>query len=54
MKIIRWLLFVGIATMIYLIAAMLTMEEPYDFDYELIRPSQPFKQMIWDVNYRGA
>lgn len=48
----QWLLILGISTLVYLMASML-MEEPYDFDYELQRPDQPFKQLIWDVKTEG-
>ncbi len=47
------LLLIGIVYMIISITTLLT-EKPYDFDYKLIRPSQPYKQLIWDINYRGA
>jgi hypothetical protein len=31
----------------------LFMEKPYDLDYELIRPSQPWEQLIWYVKTEG-
>ncbi len=52
-RIWQGMLLIGIVYMIISIATLLT-EPVYDFDYELQRPSQPWKQMIWDVNYRGA
>jgi hypothetical protein len=51
-RIWQGLLIIGIVYTVLSVATML-MEEPYDLDYELYRPSQPWKQLIWDCKAEG-
>jgi hypothetical protein len=51
-RIWQGLLIIGIVYMVISIATLLT-ETPYDPDYELIRPSQPWTQLIWDCKAKG-
>jgi hypothetical protein len=51
-RIWQGLLIIGIVYSIISIATML-METPYDLDQEFTRPSQPWKQLMWDCKAEG-